>query len=296
MNLEDLNTLAVHECLHYIQTKKNSHGKLLRLGIYNLETATNTGMALNEAAVQHMASIATNSKLDTVKYYNMELCTESPDFYPIQTALLNEMMYFTGSYPLYHSTLYSNDVFKNTFIAKSNIKTYNQIEKNFDLLFEYESKLSNEIYKLSISSEGSTNFNKIKRINSRIDDIKKIILEITLETQNTILVNCFNSELNSIRTLEDIKTFQTKLYNFKHLIISTYNYNFYNEFYSDMMNKLEEKREFILKFGNISAINSFRNELSFIEEKTFGFQFFKELLHKLKMLIEENLRAKEIEK
>ena len=106
------------------------------------------------------------------------------------------------------------------------------------------------------------------------------------QTQNTILVNCFNSELNSIRTLEDIKTFQTKLYNFKHLIISTYNYNFYNEFYSDMMNKLEEKREFILKFGNISAINSFRNELSFIEEKTFGFQFFKELLHKLKMLIE----------
>ena len=60
---------------------------------------------------------------DNVKYYNMELSTESPDYYPLQTALLNEMIYFTGTYPLYHSTLYSNDIFKNTFIAKSSSKT-----------------------------------------------------------------------------------------------------------------------------------------------------------------------------
>lgn len=287
MNLNDLNTLAVHECLHYVQTSKNNRGKLLRLGLYNLENKPNTGMALNEAAVQHMASVATNSELDTVKYYNMELSTESPDFYPIQTALLNEMIYFTGSYPLYHSTLYSNDVFKNTFIAKSNAKTYYQIEKNFDLIFEYESKLSNEIYKLSICSEDLKNFNKVKRINSRIDDIKKIILEKTIETQNIILVNCFESELRSIKNLEDVKNFQYNLYNFKHLIISTNNYNFYNEFYNEMMNKLDEKKEFILKFGNITALDSLTNELSFIEEKTFGFQFFKQLFGKLKLLFEE---------
>ena len=106
MNLEDLNTLAIHECLHYIQTSTNSRGKLLRLGLYNLENIPNTGMALNEAAVQNMAVETTNSELDTVRYYGMDLSTASPDFYPIQTALLNEIIYFTGSYPLYHSTLY----------------------------------------------------------------------------------------------------------------------------------------------------------------------------------------------
>lgn len=294
MNLEDLNTLAIHECLHYIQTLTNSRGKLLRLGLYNLESIPNTGMALNEAAVQSMASATMNSELDTVKYYNMELSTESPDFYPIQTALLNQMIYFTGSYPLYHSTLYCNDVFKNTFIAKSNVKTYNQIEKNFDLIFEYESKLSNEIYKLSKCSDDIKSFSKIKKINSRIDDIKKIILEKTLETQNTILVGCFNSELNLIKTLEDIKDFQNKLYNFKHVIISSNNYNFYNEFYVDMMTKAEEKKEFILKFGNITSSDTFTNDLSFIEEKTFGFQFFKQLFGKLKLLLEEKIREKEI--
>lgn len=294
MNLEDLSALAFHECLHYIQTYTNNHGKLLRLGLYNLENTPNTGMALNEAAVQLMASTTMGAELDSVKYYNMELSTESPDYYPLQTALLNEMIYFTGSYPLFYSTLYCNDVFKNTFIAKSNPRAYLKIEKNFDLIFEYESKLSHEIYKQSLCSEDVKDFKKLKKINSRIDDIKKIILEKTLETQNIILESCFNTELNSIRTLEDVKNFQYKLYNFKHLLISTKDYTFYNDFYINMMSKIEEKKEFILKFGNISTLDSLTNELDFIEEKKFGFQFFKQLFSKLTLLVEEGIRNKEI--
>lgn len=294
MNLQDLNALAFHECIHYIQTYTNSRGKLLRLGLYNLETTPSTGMALNEAAVQLMAATTMGLELDSVKYYNMELTTESPDYYPIQTALLNEMIYFTGSYPLFYSTLYCNDVFKNTFTAKSNIRAYTKIEKNFDLILEYETKLSKEIYKQSLCSEDIKDFKKLKRINSRIDDIKKIILEKTIETQNVILDSCFNSELNSIRTLEDIKEFQYKLYNFKHLIISTKDYNYYNEFYVTMMAKVEEKKEFILKFGNISSLAPVTNELDFLEEKKFGFQFFKQLFSKLKLLVEEGIRNKEI--
>ena len=70
INLEDLNTLAVHECLHFIQEVTNKHGKLLRLGLYDLEKG-HSGLGLNEAAVQYMASIATDAPMDTAKYYNM---------------------------------------------------------------------------------------------------------------------------------------------------------------------------------------------------------------------------------
>ena len=125
-------------------------------------------------------------------------------------------------------------------------------------------------------------------------ELKKIILEKTIETQNIILDSCFNSELNSIKTLDDIKAFQYKLYNFKHLIISTKDYNYYNEFYVTMMAKAEEKKEFILKFGNISSLDCITNELDFLEEKKFGFQFFKQLFDKLKLLVEEGIRNKEI--
>ena len=40
------------------------------------------------------------------------------------------MAYFTGTYPLYHSAIYSNDIFKNTFIKKANKKVYNIIVRN----------------------------------------------------------------------------------------------------------------------------------------------------------------------
>lgn len=293
MDLEDLNTLAIHESLHFIQEVKNKRGKLLRLGLYNMKGTADNGMALNEAAVQHMASIATNSPLDTVKYYNLELSTESPDFYPLQTALLNEMIYFTGSYPLYHSTLYSDDIFKNTFIAKSSAKAYSEIENNFDLICEYESKLSNEIYNLSICSESTTSSNKVRNINSKIDNLKQIIFEKTLETQNAIILNCFNSELNYIRTLEDVEEFQNKLSNFSNLLITTENYNFYNDFCIDITRQVEEKKEFILKYGNILTLDSISKELSSVEQNTYGFQFFQKLFDKLKLLFEETFRQKE---
>ena len=293
MDLTNLHALALHECLHFIQEVKNKQGKLLRLGLYNMEGRTASGMALNEAAVQHMASVAYNANMDTVKYYNMEFATESPDFYPLQTALLNEMIYFTGSYPLYHSTLYSNDVFKNTFIAKSSARTYAQIEKNFDLILEYESQLSNQVYKLSICSDEQKGINKINRINSKIDAYKKVILEKALETQNIILFNCFTNELASIKTLEDIQEFRNNMDNFENLIITTENYNYFNSFYDDMMSKLEEKEEFLLKYGNILDVDSITLELSTVQEQTYGFQFFKRLFSKLLLLFEETFREKE---
>ena len=59
-----------------------------------------------------------------------------------------------------------------------------------------------------------------------------------------------------------------------------------------MMSKLDEKKEFILKYGNILALDSLTNELSNVEENTYGFQFFKRLFKKLKLLFEEKIREK----
>lgn len=293
INFNSLHTLALHECLHFMQELKNKHGKLLRLGLYNLETASNHGLALNEAAVQLMASYANGEKIDTVKYYNMELSTESPDYYPLQTTLLKEMIYFTGTYPLFHSTLFSNDVFKNTFIAKSTAKVYNQIEYNFDLIMHYESKLSDAIYELSISSDEGKSINRIKNLNEKIDALKAIIFEKTIETQNLIIYECFNKQFDSIKSVEDIKKFQYDLYNFKHVIINANNYNFFNEYYCDMMNKLEEKREFIDKYGSLFSYEQVLTDISIVEKNTYGFKFFKTLFSKLKLLGEEFLRAKD---
>ncbi len=291
VNFNDLHTLALHECLHFMQECKNKHGKLLRMGLYNLQK--NTGMALNEASVQLMASYANHATLDSVKYYNMEISTESPDFYPLQTSLLKQLIYFTGTYPLFHSTLYSNDIFKNTFIERSSAKAYHQIEYNFDLIMLYEAKLSETSFELSTCSEEQKSLSTIKKLHNRITALKTIILEKTLETQNMIITSCFNKQFDNIKNLDDIKKFQSDLYNFKHVLISSENYHFYNEYYIDMMNQLEEKREFIFKYGEISFYDHSGTDLSITQEQTYGFKFFKSLFSKLKLLIEDYLRAKD---
>lgn len=293
IDFNNLGTLAIHECIHFMQELRNKNGKLIRFGLYDME-GKNHGMAINEASVQLMASIANGEPLDTVKYYNLELTTESPDYYPIETALLRQLIYFTGSYPLFHSTLNSNDVFRNTFIEKSNAKTYNKIESNMDLIMHYEEKLNSTSTKLAYLSEDANNhIAKLKKLNGEINALKELIFNITLETQNTILVECFNKQFENIRTLNDIKKFQSDLYNFKTVTINTGNYNFYNEYYCDMMTKLDEKREFLEKYGDILTYESLNKELSLIEEDGFGFQFFKKLFNKLSLLTEEFFRAKE---
>ena len=283
-NVDDFSTLALHECLHFIQEVKNKSGKLLRMGLYNI-SKKNSGMAINEAAVQLMASIANSSKIDFVKYYDLDIETESPDYYPIECALIKQMLYFTGSYALFHSTLYGDDIFKNTFITKSSEKVYNKIEYNFDLLFHYENLLSSETTKLMSLNDSDTNFKKINYMNLKIKNIKKIISKITLETQELILTNCFSSELELVRDMESLKNFKNRLYEFKNILIYNDNYSFYNDFYCYMMNKLEGKKELIEKYGVINFLSSSEPQL-LPTTQTFSYKYLIEIFEKLKILFE----------
>lgn len=292
MDLDDLNTLAIHECIHFIQEYKNKNGKLLRLGLYNLESTKASGMALNEAAVQLMASKASGTELDTVRYYGMDFSTESPDFYPLQTALIREIAYFTGTYPLFHSTLFSNDVFKSTFIAKSSEKTFAEIEKNFDLLVYYETELANISYKLTNCPDTKTGYSKSKKLTQKSDSLKQLIFNTTLETQNIILHDCFTKEFEQIRDLDSLKAFQTRIYNFKNLLINAENYNYYHGFYCDMMNRLENKRELIQKYGVLNISEEAQRDLALVENNFYNISFFRKMINKLNLLIEDRLREK----
>ena len=200
MNLEDLDTIAIHECLHYIQESNAKAQNNNRLGIAILGKE---GMALNEAAVQLMASEANKEKEDIVTYYNLTLPTTSPTYYTLECALLKQITYFTGTYPLYHSTIYSNDIFKNTFIQKTNKRIYKIIEKNFNKLVELQDILSDLTNELQYSNANDA---KIKNINTSVNTKKEEIFNLFLKTQNIIMTNCFNVEFKSIKTIEDLKS------------------------------------------------------------------------------------------
>lgn len=292
IDFKNIDTLVIHECIHAIQEIKSPNGKLVKLGLFNL--SNNSGEGINEAAVQLMASKATNVSHDSVKYYGMSFETPSPLFYPIETALIEQIVFFTGTYPLYHSTLFSNEVFKNTLSLKTTNKVYKQIEKNFDLLIQYESQHTHYSQKLAGCNSDSQKANKLS---VKINAIKQLIIEITLATQNLIIENCFNSEFKYIRDEKSITQFKQRLNDFKSLLISHENYHFYNNFFYEMTNNCDEKCK-LLNFRDLSSeyIENLQKDLLDIQKDTFGLSFFKKLFKKLKLIFEEKLRVKSLNK
>lgn len=277
-NLDEMAKLAMHECIHYIQEFRDANNNLVKMGLYNC--TFNSGLGINEAAVQLMASEANMCPSTSETYYNVSLNTISPNYYPLECALVNQMAYFTGTYPLFHSTLNSNDVFKNTFILKSNKRAYNTIVKNIDLLLAYENDLNYFASELQYANKVS----EIKLLNKLIASKKDSITSIFFKTQNLIIESCFISEFNNIRNLEDVKEYKNKLYNFKNIMGSNENYTFYNEFYRKIMESLEKKKEQIEQFGEINLFETSENSLVLVDNTKHALSFVSTFFVKIKKL------------
>ncbi len=277
LSISENSIFALHECIHFLQVQKNKYGKLTRLGLYELG---NWGTAINEAAVQLMASTAQGIDFETCKYYDIYINTISPDCYPLQCALLTEMLYFTGTYPLYQSTLNSNDIFKNTFISCSNKKTYDTIEINLDKLL----KLEDDLYYFSMELLNAEKQKDITLLNRLIANRKNAIKKVFFDTQNLIIQSCFTHEFNTISTLEDVKEFQNKLYNFKDILCYSDDYNFYNEFYCNTMIALESVRELLEANGNMVEYRNINQSLAIIDNSLSFIKLFKKFIQKVKKL------------
>ena len=274
---EKIPNTAMHECIHFIQ---HFHGRD-NLGLVRSKKET----ALNEAAVQLMASEANMEPMAEVKYFNMFLKTNSLNFYPLECSILNQIAYFTGTYPLFNSVLYSNDIFKNTFITKFNKKMYNQLVNQLDKLLNAESSLN--YYAEEFANK--TDANSIKKMNKFINYKKQKITALYFQTQNYIIKNCFNFEFNAIRTLKDIHEFKNRLYEFKNYIAYTDNYTFYNDYYRFMMNALVSKKEQIIASGKINLFAPDTKSLVIIDTRKSKLSFIKTFARKLKELVKSEI-------
>lgn len=290
-SIDEIEEFAIHECIHYLQEIKDEKGNLLRLGLYDISEGSNKGMGLNEAAVQLMAATASGAPIDKVKYYDLFLVTESPEYYPLQCVLLKEMMYFTGNYPLYHSTLYSDDVFKNTFSSKFGKRAYYKIEKNVDELLTLEALLNT----LTTEVKYTNRARKVKQTNQLIEQCKDKIANLFIETQDFIIELCFEYEFNDIRTMEDLKYFKTRIYNFKDIIGYTADYDFYNKYYIKKMEEFEVKKEYIKEHGAIKKTPISEN-LNLVEVKPSKVSVFKRILMKLGILVDMNEKKAELDR
>lgn len=238
IDFSNIDTYAVHECIHYLQELRDTKNNLIQLGLCDFTSSRLPGMALNEAAVQLMSSKALNVRPDVVKYFDVTLPTCSPFHYALECNLINQMAYITGDYALYNSTLYSNNSFKNKFISLTSVKDFNSIQSNMDKLLSLEDDLSYLTFKLENIEDTNKN---ISKLSNQVYELRTKIKQLFIKIQNLILTSYFDANFKSISTLEQVENYRRKLYNYKNLIGTTSDYTFFNDYYISKMAALELK-------------------------------------------------------
>ncbi len=247
MGLNSLEKFATHELIHNLQEQKDSKGNLLRLGLCCFKGSKVYGMAINEAAVQYTASIISDATFETVTYYGITFSTISPSYYPLLCNLIAQMAYITGQEVLFDSTLNANDHFKNKFCALCGESVYNQLSTSFDKILNFEEKiviLRNRLQNNDLSIE------KSQVLASKIEDLKLQIRQSYFNSQELLIKAYFSTVYKSLMTSVDVDSFRKKLYSFQKYIGNTENYHFFNNFYIEMMEKLDKRFDMISDFAD----------------------------------------------
>lgn len=235
---EDLEEFAIHECIHYIQEVKDKRNYLIRMGLCDYTEFKIYGLGLNEAAVQLMSSKINGIPKEYVKYFGISFETISPSYYPLECCLVNQLAYITGEDVLFESTIKSNDNFRFTFAELTSPKTFLAIQEAIDtILFAEEDiiKLNNKIVQIDDRNK------KVDGMLKKIDELKNEIALTFMRTQNLIISSYFDKAFENIHNLEEVEAYRKKLYSFKDYLGHTEGYTFFNEYYVNKMEQLEQK-------------------------------------------------------
>lgn len=241
LDFDNLTDVALHECIHYLQEKRDRRGNIAKLGLCDYRNRSLPGIGLNEAAVQLMAAKASNLQYENVKYFDINIKTNTPMYYPLECALVRQMAYVIGEDVLFDSTLHANNNFKNQYISLTSEVAFYKIQRNIDLLVDTQSRL--ECLYSALEDVG-INEEFIKHVTNQIETEKIRVKKIFLATQKIILTSYFDNSINLAYSSKALENYRNRLYSFKNVIGYVEGDNFYNQYYIDKMQEIEKKYDF----------------------------------------------------
>lgn len=270
-DIECPDSIIVHECIHYLQSEIHN-GKIIKMGLFYPNKFNLKGLALNEAAVQSISANVSGIKPSNMKYFGMDFSTPSPDFYPIITALIRQMTHFTGTYPLYQSTIYSTNLFKEVFERMSSPEAFNKISKNMNQIIKKQDEFSKLVDE------------------QKKEELKSSIQYLVADTQEAIFKQAFNKKYFNLKNIQEIKDLRTELLNFENILIKIPGDTSFEEFKQTLTSNLIHLEIECIENGNVL---NYTVQKSMIPTMDYGLQFFKQLYEKLKLSIEIRLRIRQ---
>lgn len=290
IDTENLDSSVLHECIHFLQSHFDEKDELISMGlIEKCKFSKDLNIALNEAATQIVASNVLGEKPSSVTYFDMYFSTPSENYYPVETAILKQMMFFTGSYPLFYSTILGNNIFEETFKTITSENVFRFVSKNLDNLMFFQDEMSKLYIKKSKPKTPTFIKNYIKK---RIDIIKLNIQNTILNIQDSIYQNCFNNLLNKIQSLSDCEDIKSQLSSFSNLLIQKedeYSYSNYLNFASFV---LAEKEKQLKLYNVVLDDNLIIKEESYLPVSNKPILFIKNMFNKFKLFLEVSFKKR----
>lgn len=248
LNLNKINEVMIHECIHYLQDYRDTKGKLDKIGLCNFEDFTVYGLGLNEAAVQYMSAKCIKNEQETIEKYGVRLKTISPNYYPFLTNLAEQLVYLMGEEILVRGTLNKKEEFSN-FLLNTFEENTKKIVSRFDEIVEINNSLNtgNDTEKIKILQQGIAN--------------------IYIETQNMIFSTYFDKICPRLTTIQEVDFYTDKAYYYKNIMGVVIEKRFEINFYDTYIEKIDKK--YNQRLIQISKEQS-KNTLSIINSSWIG--------------------------
>ena len=232
VEIQNITDAMLHEIIHFMQDVRKKNGKLDRMGLCNFNELSLHGLGINEGAVQYVSAKALNSGVQTVKTFEIVLRTISPNYYPVLTNLIEQIIFLIGEDELVKAIILNDEEFENTFFNTFE-ENAQDIIKLFDEIINYNVKNNKEI--------------EIKKAKEQVEDKSKTdqLKNLYIQAQDLIMRTFFEKQYKLLQTEEDVQNLSTKLENYIKLTgkieINGQYYSNCDSFKSKFMNKLDKQ-------------------------------------------------------
>ena len=238
IEIKNITDSMLHEIIHFMQDVRKKNDKLNKIGLCNFNELSLHGLGINEGAVQYISAKSLNNVEQTININGIMLRTISPNYYPVLTNLIEQIVFLIGEDELVKAIVLNDNQFVNIF--------FNTFEENaqdiinlFDEIINFNVK--NNSIKDNLRNTARNNLNKSNFAKNETEELKSMYIEI----QDLIMRTYFEKQYKLLQTEEDVQNLSTKLESYIQLTgrveVNDQYYSNCDMYKSGFMNKLDKK-------------------------------------------------------
>ena len=227
IDLNKTDVKMIHECIHYLQDFRGKKGELKKIGLCNFVDFSVKGMGINEAAVRYMSAKTAEEEKETIVKYGIRLKTNSKNYYPILTNIIEQIIYLFGEEKVIKATLDLDEGFEDDFLNTYEGNTKKIINEMDCILERYNSII-------------------FEKKEENIKYYEKEIVNSYLKVEEMLFKGYFDNAIPRIETVQEIDYYTEKINNYKEYVgikeDDLYNgSNFYDKEKEELVNKLDNR-------------------------------------------------------